>query len=686
MSKHAYTNRLIRETSPYLLQHAHNPVDWFPWGEEAFEKARKENKPILISIGYSTCHWCHVMERESFENEEVAEFMNEHFVNIKLDREERPDIDQIYMEAIQVLTGSGGWPLNCFLTPELKPFYGGTYFPPQPAYGRASWMQILQGLSEAFHRKKDEVEEQAERLTKHIRESGGHLMSGIDWVGKAENVFNPVMIDNIFFTMEKRFDKENGGFGTAPKFPGVMSLEFLLDYHYYSKRKAALEHVVFSLEKMIRGGIYDQLGGGFARYATDAAWLVPHFEKMLYDNALLMGLLSEAYSATGNELFLKTIKETFEWIEREMLHEEGGFYSALDADSEGIEGKFYVWDKTEIDELLGTDAAVFCEYYDVSPQGNWEGHNILNRKKTISELTETFGRPAEEINEIIKKAKSKLLSTRAKRIRPALDDKMLLDWNALMSSALCKAYKATGIPAFKDAAVKNLGFIYKFFKNGDGFYHSYREGQSKHEAFLDDYAFLIENLLELYSITYQNCYLQEARRLSELAIKEFYDEDSYCFRFTRQEQQDVLVHKKEVFDNATPSGNSTMAMNLSKLGVLIGEEKYNRISDNMLYNMKDAAGKYPTSFSKWCRVLLYRTFPTHEIAIVGKEYLPLAEMINKLYLPNKVTMASLDQQNAYPLLENRGMGNETLIYLCTNFTCQEPVSSFEGFLTLLGND
>ncbi len=679
----AFTNRLSKETSPYLLQHAHNPVDWYPWGEEAFERARKEDKPILVSIGYSTCHWCHVMERESFENEKVAEYMNDHFINIKVDREERPDVDQIYMDAIQALTGSGGWPLNCFLTPELKPFYGGTYFPPEPRYGRPSWSQLLMGLNDAYHFKKHQIQEQTERLMDYIQKSERHFIGDLLEDVDGSHLFTPLMGNNMYHALQQNFDAEHGGFGAAPKFPSTMPLNFLMEYAHHYKDEKALAHVRLSLEKMIKGGIYDQLGGGFARYAVDNEWLAPHFEKMLYDNALLISLLSQMQMNEPSDLYEKAIRETMEWVEREMTHSDGSFYSALDADSEGEEGKFYVWDKHEIKSILGDDALIFNAYYDVSKDGNWEGKNILRRITTTEQLAMKIGWEEKELSHLLSKWKTRLFLEREKRIRPGLDDKVLLDWNALMCTACCHAFKALGDEKYKEMAIRNVSFIYKELKNGDGFHHTFKDGVAKYEAYLNGYAYLIEALIELYQITLGECYLHEAQRLTDFALEHFKDEDTDLFYFTREGQDDLIVRKREVFDNALPSANATMVHNLQLLSVIFGEEKYRELARKALLSMYESLEKYPQSFSKWCSAALNEVVGIREVALVGEEAKAMSTLINGKYIPNKIVMASLNNSEVFPLLKDRAVGSETMIYLCSNFICQRPVSTIPEFMELI---
>ncbi|HET6995673.1 MAG TPA: thioredoxin domain-containing protein, partial [Chitinophagaceae bacterium] len=469
---HNHANHLIQETSPYLLQHAYNPVDWFPWGEEALEKARKENKPILVSIGYAACHWCHVMERESFEDEATARIMNENFVNIKIDREERPDLDHIYMDAVQAMTGSGGWPLNVFLTPEAKPFYGGTYFPPKRAFNRPSWQEILLGIDRAFKESRDDINKQAENLTEHLLQSNSFGVQ--DSTGAS--IFSTDQLDKAFENIMNIADREWGGFGKAPKFPQTFTIQFLLRYYRLAgssegspiqDKENGRAQALLSLDKMIEGGIYDQVGGGFARYSTDTEWLAPHFEKMLYDNALLISVLSEAYQLTKEHRYKEGIDETMSFIRREMLHPNAGFYSALDADSEGKEGKFYVWDANEVRSVLGKDADIFCRYFDITDQGNWEEKNILRVKIRLEKFAEQNGTPLEELKRIVEAGKKKLLEQRHKRIRPLLDDKIILGWNALMNTACSKAFMATGIIEYRELAVDNMQFMLEKFGPGD---------------------------------------------------------------------------------------------------------------------------------------------------------------------------------------------------------------------------
>ena len=694
-------NHLQHERSPYLRQHARNPVDWYPWGDAALERARREDKPILLSIGYSTCHWCHVMERESFEDEQVAALMNEHFINIKVDREERPDVDQIYMEACQAISGSGGWPLNCFLTPDGRPFFAGTYYPPRPAHNRPSWPQLLQYISETFQNKRQEVEDQANQLTEAISKSDSVFLKTDALHIPVAELFTPELAANIYNALKQNFDRQHGGFGGAPKFPGTMSLRYLLDYHFLAGDNEAFQHVAFSLEKMIMGGIYDQLGGGFARYSTTRDWLAPHFEKMLYDNALLVGLLADAYRLNPDPLYKETIEKTLAFIQREMASPEGGFYSALDADSEGVEGKFYVWTKQEIDSVLGEDAPLFNAYYGVSEGGNWEGVNILNRKQRLSAfaeeqrlsggLSEAGLRGLSEaglrgLSEAglrgLSEAEARLFTERAKRVRPGLDDKILLSWNALMATAYCKAYAALGDPAYRETAERNIRFLSDKFKMGEGLalYHTYKEGNAQYDAFLEDYALLIEALIELYSINYDTSLLQLAGQYTDYLIEHFLDPDSKLFYFTGAQQQDIILRRKDLYDSAMPSGNSTMVHNLHRLGILLGRDDFTNLSVEMLRSLKSSVERYPSSFARWARALLYRVYPMQEVAIIGQNAEVKARSLNATFLPNMVLMAALAADDQFPLLAGKGAGGDTNIYVCKEYACQRPVKTVEEAL------
>lgn len=674
-------NRLQHETSPYLLQHAHNPVDWYPWGEEALEKARQEDKPIIISIGYSTCHWCHVMERESFEDPAVANYMNEHFINIKVDREERPDLDQIYMEACQAMTGGGGWPLNCFLTPDARPFYAGTYFPPKPVQNRPSWPQMLQGMAQAFHNKREVVENQADRLLNAIRRADVlFVKEGLLEEGLPQTAFTPAFAEELYLGLRRKFDTENGGFGGAPKFPGAMNLQYLLSYYYQTGEKVALDHVCLSLDKMIGGGIYDQLGGGFARYATDKSWLVPHFEKMLYDNALLVQIIADVYKLTGKEHYKRALEETLGFVEREMTSPEGGFYAALDADSDGEEGKFYVWSYTELEAALGNDFNWFADRFGVSEEGNWEGANILWLPNGVTD--------AESDQEKLRQTKAFLMGLRDKRVRPGLDDKILLAWNALMNKAYSKAYEALQQEPYRATAIRNMEFLLTRFAKTEtgGLFHTYKEGEAKYEAFLDDYAFLIESLISLYEISFNSQYLDKASEITDFVLSNFLDSQHNLFYFTPDKQGDLPIRRKEFYDNATPSGNAVMADNLFRLGRFLDRNDYSKQSELMLLRLQESIGKYPTSFSRWAQVSLNWIYPFKEIAVVGPEFASRSTEILGQFIPNKIIMASAAEEDNYPLLRARGTGDDTNIFVCQNYSCRLPVKSLKEMMEIVDNE
>jgi len=678
---HQFTNKLIDETSPYLLQHAHNPVNWFPWGEEALDKARMENKPILVSIGYSACHWCHVMERESFEDEETARVMNEHFINIKIDREERPDLDHIYMDAVQAMTGSGGWPLNVFLTPGARPFYGGTYFPPKRAFNRPSWKEVLLGVTEAFTQRRNEIDAQAENLTEHLMQANAF---GISSPGE-NDFFTKKKINEAFENIMKNADGEWGGFGKAPKFPQSLVIQYLLRFYHISENKEALQQALLSIDKMIDGGIYDQVGGGFARYSTDTEWLVPHFEKMLYDNALLLSIIGETYQITGDNRYKEAIEETIQFVQRELMHAEGGFYAALDADSEDEEGKFYVWDYEEIIDLLQNDAAIFCDFFDIKPTGNWEEKNILWRKKKEKTFCEEKNISLKELQRIIQKGKKILLEKRNERIRPQTDDKILLGWNALMNTALSKSFAATGNESFKQLAVDNMQFLLnKFSKNNTAeYFHSWKNNTAKQPAFLDDYAFLIQALIKLQEITGNTNYLEKARMVTEHVVENFNDPITDFFFYTNTNQIDVIVRKKEVYDGAQPSGNAVMADNLFRLGLYFDKSDWREKSVQLISSLGNAIVRYPISFGSWACSLLEISIGPTEIVIISDEPQDILTQVLKEYIPHKIIMSATEGSNSFPLLSGKGKYHEAALYLCRNYTCENPVSSISALIDLI---
>jgi uncharacterized protein len=673
------SNRLINESSPYLLQHAHNPVDWYPWGEEALQKAKEENKPILVSIGYAACHWCHVMERESFENEETAALMNELFINIKIDREERPDLDHIYMDAVQAMTGAGGWPLNVFLTPDKKPFYGGTYFPPEPMYNRASWKQVLASISQAFTEKRTEIEAQADYLLQHITTTNNftnlETFSPFEKGGSFAERNGGFLSDEMFNAIIKTADTKEGGFGKAPKFPQTFTIRWLLHHYYLTGKEKALQQACLSLDKMIDGGINDQLGGGFARYSTDELWLAPHFEKMLYDNALLVMALCEAYQLTSNEKYSHAITTTLDFVERELMSPEGGFYAALDADSEGVEGKFYTWSKAEIDSLLGDVALVFNKYYNVLEKGNWEHTNILHVTMSAEEFAKQNNIEPEEFKKIISEAKEKLLLERGKRIRPLTDDKILLGWNAMLNTAYSKAFAATGVEKYRVLAIAHMKFLLNKFESKDGgFYHTYKNGEAKYPAFLDDYAELIHALIHLQEITSDPSYLEKAKSLLKYCEDYFSEEETGYFYFTNVQQRDVIVRKKELYDGAVPSGNSLMAWNLSYGGIVFDKPEWRERALKMCGGVKEMVVKYPGSFGVWAMLIQSLAKGIPEIAVTGGGLDALLKQLLRIFTPFRVLQSAPLEAKGFPLLEGKTYTSIPMIWLCKDYSCQSPVN------------
>jgi uncharacterized protein YyaL (SSP411 family) len=679
-------NKLAQETSPYLLQHAHNPVNWYPWGEEAFNKAKQEDKPLLVSIGYAACHWCHVMEKESFEDEETAAIMNRHFVNIKIDREERPDLDHIYMDSIQAMTGQGGWPLNVFITPDGKPFYGGTYFPPKAMFNRPSWKDVLLGVANAFAQKRSDIDAQATNLTSYINQSNAFGQQAIAGNINMADIFSlekaGVMFSNIMGTA----DKEDGGFGNAPKFPQTFTIGYLLRYYHVTKNQQALQQACLSLDKMIQGGLYDHLGGGFARYSTDKEWLVPHFEKMLYDNALLVTVLCEAWQLTQKPLYKQAVEETMAFVERELLSPENGFYSALDADSEGEEGRFYVWDKAEIVQVLQEDAPLFCAFYDVTEAGNWEHKNILNIRKPPELFAVEHNISAQELQQKLEVCRQKLLQQRSKRIRPLLDDKVLLGWNALMNIACSKASGAFGNPHYAEVAIANMEFIWSRLKNsGQEFFHTWKKDVAKYPAFLDDYAYLIQALIHLQEISGNAGYLHQAKALTQWVIDRFSEEETGYFFFTHKEQQDVIVRKKEVYDGAIPSGNAIMAFNLHYLGVVFDEVEWKGRALKMCAGLHQTVHRYPGSFGVWAMMMLSFTVGTAEIAIIGKDFEAVRSELLRSFIPFRIVQSAPLANSDLPLLANKPPSPDTELYLCRNYQCNAPVTKVIDLIRNLEN-
>ena len=677
-------NRLINETSPYLLQHANNPVDWYPWGEEALERARSEDKPILLSIGYSACHWCHVMERESFENETIAGLMNDNFISIKVDREERPDLDQVYMQAVQMLTGSGGWPMTVFLTPEGKPFYGGTYFPPEDRQGMPGFPRLLTSIAEAYSTNRGEIDRVTQQLTTQMSQS--------NQVSQGTSILTVDILHQAYSSLATNFDYQNGGFGNAPKFPQPMTPEFLLRYYHHGYNPRALELVELTLEKMAYGGIYDQIGGGFHRYSTDAYWLVPHFEKMLYDNALLARVYLHTYLITGRALYRRVVEETLDYVLREMTDSSGGFYSAQDADSEGVEGKFFVWSPDEINSVMGdADGEVFAGYYGVTAGGNFEGKNILNIRQDPEEFAETKGLTADQLGDIINRGSKALLEVRDQRIHPMRDDKVLASWHGLMLRSFAEAAAALGRPDYLAVAIKNAEFLAGSMKSGGRLLRTYRDGQAKLLGYLEDYSFVIDGLLALYEATFDLRWLDEAVTLADSMIELFWDEGIGGFYDTGSDHETLVVRPRDVFDNAQPCGGSVASDVLLRLAVFTGNNDYSAKAAVPLRSLHQAMSQSPGGTGHWLSALDFYVSPPKEIAVIGPRDDPatqaLLDTVFHRFLPNKVVMGvetplipAVDNSEAdIPLLAGRGMvGGLPSAYVCQNYACQLPVTDPAG--------
>jgi len=679
-----HTNRLIHETSPYLLQHAHNPVDWYPWSEEAFEKAKKENKPVLLSIGYSACHWCHVMERESFENEKIAALMNELFVNIKVDREERPDLDEIYMNAVQMLTGRGGWPMTMFLTPEGKPFYGGTYFPPEDRQGMPGFPRILQGVAQAYRERPADVEKSVAQILETL-----HHMAESQ---PSENDFAPGIIAESCEKIARAYDSENGGLGQAPKFPNPGVYELFLRYYSESGDERYLTMVAQTLSKMAQGGIYDHVGGGFHRYSVDAKWLVPHFEKMLYDNAQLLRIYSQAYLITREPLYKTVVEESARYLLREMHQPEGGFYSTQDADSEGEEGKFFVWTLAEIDALLGAeDGEVFARMYDVTEDGNFEEKNILHPILTVDQASKFFRKEKSEIEALIARTKEKLFTAREKRIKPFRDEKIIAAWNGLLLSGLAEAIKITGASSCLEASRRTVEFIFgRMFRDGY-LLHVYKDGQAKLRGYLDDYAFVALGLLDLYEVLLDRSLIDRAMELADIMLREFWDERGGGLFYTGKSHEPLISRAKPVFDASIPSGNAIAAQLLLRLYHLVGAEDYHTRAETILRSYYDAMVSQPFGFAHMLCALDQYLHPAKEIVIVGERSdartTDLIKEIHSLYLPNKAVLIfapgeSLEKVSPLMVGKQQIDGRPTA-YVCQNFTCSAPVTSWAELKRLL---
>ena len=685
MSEHKYTNKLINETSPYLLQHAHNPVDWYAWGEEALQKAKEEDKPILLSIGYSACHWCHVMEHESFENEQIAKIMNDNFISVKVDREERPDLDNIYMNFVQMTTGSGGWPMTVFLTPDQVPFYGGTYFPPDDRYGRPGFPSVLSSIAETYKTRREQISKNTNEIISNLQQ--------LSQLPASEGDLTPNSLEMAYRGLAKQFDYTYGGFGGAPKFPGSMNLSFLLRYYHRTKEREALQMVELSLDKMASGGMYDQLGGGFHRYSVDQRWLVPHFEKMLYDNALLSQVYLEAYQVTGNPFYKKITIEILDYVKREMTSPEDGFYSTQDADSEGEEGKFFVWSPDEIKSILGDkEGDLFCRFYDVSKWGNFEGKNILNIPRDIDVVADQVGMREDEFAEILERGRVKLFEVREKRIKPGRDDKILTSWNGLMMKSFVEAYNVFDREDYLEVAVDNANFIFDKLYKDSRLLVTYKSGEAKLNAYLDDYAFLTDALISLYQATFDISWLQKANSLMETTIEQFWDDSNGGFYFTSKDHEKLISRSKSLFDNALPTGNSVSIFNLLRLAVLLGKDDYRQKAERTLEQLAGTINRMPGAFGYLLYAVDFYLDTPKEIAIVGKKdddaTKSFLKSIHGKYVPNKV-VALLESENGtaeeiIPLLQGKTLvEDKPAVYVCENYTCKVPVTEVKKLEELL---
>jgi uncharacterized protein YyaL (SSP411 family) len=682
-----YTNRLIQETSPYLLQHAHNPVDWYPWGEAALSRAREQNLPILLSVGYAACHWCHVMEAESFEDAETAQLMNQYFVNIKVDREERPDIDGIYMTAIQTMTGSGGWPMTVFLTPEGLPFYGGTYFPPQERYNMPSFRRVLRSVAEAFQTRRADLERHGQELAERIQAATATRL--------AEGLLEAATLDEAYATMHGQFDQTFGGFGHAPKFPQAMALDFLLRYAQRTGQRLAGAMLEQTLRTMAEGGIYDQLGGGFHRYSVDEQWLVPHFEKMLYDNALLARTYIETFQATGDPFYRRIAEETLDYLLREMRHPAGGFYSTQDADSlptpadtHKEEGAFFVWTPQEIRDLLGNDAMAFSQLFDVTQQGNFEGKNILHVRKRPAEVARVLGMSESAIEALIKRSKAVLLVARARRPAPATDDKILTAWNGMAIRAFATAARALGREDYRQAARDCATFLLAELRKSDGtLLRSWRNGQAgATPAFLEDYALFADGLLALYEATFEQRWLLQAIVLADVIVDRFWDDAIAGFYDTADTHEQLVVRPRDTGDNATPCGNSVAADLLLRLATILDRADYRERAEFLLGSMVPLIERYPTGFGRYLCAAEYARANAYEVVIVGTPTDPatqaLLDVVLKPFRPNQVVLL-LDPAEPLtlnsPLLEGRSMiDGQPTAYVCQNYTCRLPVTTAQA--------
>jgi hypothetical protein len=695
-------NRLANEASPYLLQHAHNPVDWYPWGDQALARARHEDKPIFLSIGYAACHWCHVMERESFEDPDVARFLNEHFVAIKVDREERPDLDEIYMNALHLLGRSGGWPLNVFLTPDLRPFFGGTYFPPQDRYGMPAFRRVLESVATAYRTRRGDIETAAAQVTDALRRlAAGPGASGGS--GGSGGALSRRLIEDAVRQWHCVFDADHGGFGEPPKFPPSLAIHVLLTHHARTGLADALAMATQTLDAMARGGLYDQVGGGFHRYAVDRRWLVPHFEKMLYDNALLAAAYLEAFQVTRKPLYERVVRETLGYLRRDLAEAGGGFHSSQDADSQGQEGRYYVWTPAEVLAALGRDDAdLFCRFYDVSDEGNFEGRSILHVPVPAEAFAPRFSLTVEALEQRLADLRQRLLAARRQRVPPAKDDKVLTDWNGLAISAFARAYGVLGDAAYREAAERAARFLLATLRGPQGLLHAYRAGRSHAAAYLDDYAFLIEALLDLYEATFDAAWIVEARRLSDEMTARFQDDAGGGFFQTQADQPDLVARIKRIHDAAVPAGSAVAARGLLRLWKLTDSRSDFERAETTLKTFAAVAGPArsggrpaPTGAAAYLSALEFYLGPVREIAVVGRpgaaDTQALLDAARRRFLPARVLASSdpaapdaAQTAKLIPLLSGKTLaGGRATAYVCENFACREPVTSAEALERLL---
>lgn len=668
-------NRLQYESSPYLLQHKNNPVDWYPWSDEAFRRAVQEDKPVFLSIGYSACHWCHVMEKESFENDETARFMNKNFISIKVDREERPDIDNIYMNFVQITTGSGGWPLNVFLLPDKTPFWGGTYFPPEEKYGRPGFPQILKTISDIYNNRKEDIIKQQADILKALKD--------LTVSKRNPNNFALPDFNKAFASILRRYDEDWGGFGSAPKFPSALTLMFILRYYYQTGNKISLEIVENTLRKMAGGGIYDQLGGGFHRYSTDEQWLIPHFEKMLYDNALLSRTYLETYRITNDKFYLRIAEEILEYITREMTDESGGFFSAQDADSQGVEGKYFIWDYDELRQVLSNDELnAASKIYGISKNGNFEGANILTRRQPLDKLGQLLSISGEEIENTEKQLRAKLLSIRDKRNKPGLDDKLLTSWNALMLQSFIMAFGVTGSEKYLTIALKNADFLWDKCFMDDILFHSCKNGELKYEGYLDNYSYTAEAFISLYEVTFDEKWLERGDKLTQLMIKKFYDPEDFDFYFSAIDAKDLIIRAKDIFDSVVPSGNSSAVHVLLKMAIYMSNPEYYEIAKNDYSHLHDQIIQYPENFPYIFSAVYMDYTKIKEVAVVFAGLKDKRDFIFRYFndfFPFTLLSAKLSgHPTKLALLEDKtAIRNSTTYYICRNYTCRAPVFTFE---------